>query len=179
MRSKLLSRRPLLRGLLLRRLRLARGDLPHAVVLTRPRRKLQRSRRLQSQPRLRGDVKVAASQRSSPRSREKSLLLLSRLLQASLAAGASNSATDTGPRLTTENAPCPRSIRSLRARVDSVTIAIVVAQNSRLTSRVDARIHLPSPRTTATTEGGSSRQPTMTTWVVRCLAAITTLEIEG
>lgn len=177
-RSELLSRRPLLRRLRLKKLRLARGDLLHDAVLTRPRRTLQRSRKLQSQLRLRGDVRVVASLRNSLRSREKSLLLLSKLLQASLAAGVSNSATETDPRLMIGNAPRHRSRRSLQARVASITTAIVVAQNNRLMSRIAAMLHLPNPRT-ATTAGGSSRQLTMTTWVVRCLAATTTVGIEG
>ena len=154
---------------------MARGDLDHDVVLTRPRRTLLKSRTLQSQPRLRGDVKVAASQKSSLRSREKSLLL-SKLLQASLAAGASNSATERDPRLMRRIAHCHRSRLSLRIKVASVTTAIDVAQNRKLMSRVDVRLHLLSLRTT--TAGGSSRQPTTTTWVARCLAT-TTVGIEG
>ena len=146
-------------------------------MLTRLKRTLLKSRRLPSQLRLRSDVRVAASQRSSSRRSEKPLLL-SRHLKASLAAGASNSATGTDLRLMIRIAPCHRSRLTLQARVASAPTAIAVAQSSSLMSRVDARLLLPSPRTT-TTAGGSSRPPILTTWVVRCLVATTRAVIKG
>lgn len=148
-RSELLSRRPPLKRQLLRRLLLlqllARDDLHHVEGLTKLRRMLQRPKTLQSQPRLRDDVRAAASQKSSLRSRERSHLR-NRHLQASLAAGASNRATGTAPRPTTRNAPCPRNRTSLPTRVVNVTTGIDVAQISKIMSRFDVTPHLPNPR---------------------------------
>ena len=146
-RSKLPSKRlPLKRQLLTRLLLLpARGNLGHAVGLTRLRRMLQRSRTPQSQPRLSDDARAVASLKSSQRSREK-LHLLNRHLLASLAAGA-KLATGTAPRPRTRNAPCPRIRPSMPTRVASITTAIDVAKISRRESRAGVRPHLPSPRT--------------------------------